>query len=147
MTTKPEDTAKTLTELVATEIRVAMARADMKPAELARAIGRTDQWLSVRLRGKQTITIGDLALIARALAVEARSLIPERWLSARLGGQQSTTIDDLAEIAQGLGVDLRTLIPTSDESFPTRPTAHRPKPTSPRPRPRPKPTKLSSLVA
>jgi len=118
MTTQPEDTAKSLTELVATEIRVAMARADMRQAQLARAIGKTEQWLSVRLRGRQPITVNDLDLIAEALGVNVIDLIPSASHE-----------------------------PEATDAPPPPVAAHRPKPTSPRPPSRPKPNKVPSLVS
>jgi len=78
MTTTPEAPAKTLTQLVATEIRVAMARQDVRQSALARRIGRNDQWLSVRLKGRQPIDLNDLALIARGLDVSVRDLMPDQ---------------------------------------------------------------------
>lgn len=76
MTITPEASAKTLTQLVATEIRVQMARADVRQSQLAREIGKTEQWLSVRLRGRQPIDVNDLALIAGALRVGVHELLP-----------------------------------------------------------------------
>ncbi len=58
------------------EIRVAMTRADVRQSDLARRIGKTEQWLSVRLRGKQAIDLNDLALIAGALSVNPIALLP-----------------------------------------------------------------------
>lgn len=78
MTTTPEAPAKTLTQLVATEIRVAMARQDVRQSALARRIGKNDQWLSVRLKGRQPIDLNDLALIARGLDVSVRDLLPDQ---------------------------------------------------------------------
>lgn len=76
MSITPEVNAKTLTQLVATEIKVQMARADVRQSQLAREIGRTEQWLSVRLRGRQPIDINDLALIAKGLNVGIYDLLP-----------------------------------------------------------------------
>jgi transcriptional regulator with XRE-family HTH domain len=76
MSIEPRTPAKTLTQLVATEIRVQMARADVRQSQLAREIGKTEQWLSVRLRGRQPIDVNDLALIARGLGVGIHDLLP-----------------------------------------------------------------------
>jgi transcriptional regulator with XRE-family HTH domain len=76
MSITPEVNAKTLTQLVATEVKVQMARADVRQSQLAREIGKTEQWLSVRLRGRQPIDINDLALIARGLNVGIHDLLP-----------------------------------------------------------------------
>lgn len=77
MTMSPGDPAKTLTQLVATEIKVEMARQDLRQSQLARKMGVTEQWLSVRLRGRQPIDLNDLARIAHALGVEVHRLLPE----------------------------------------------------------------------
>ncbi|GIF08724.1 helix-turn-helix domain-containing protein [Actinoplanes siamensis] len=77
MSITPEVSAKTLSQLVATQIKVAMVLADdIKQSELARRIGKTEQWLSVRLRGKQPIDLNDLALIAHGLGVGIQQLLP-----------------------------------------------------------------------
>lgn len=83
MSITPEVNAKTLTQLVATEIKVQMARADVRQSQLAREIGKTEQWLSVRLRGRQPIDINDLALIAGALGVGVHELLPPPEVAAR----------------------------------------------------------------
>lgn len=82
MSITPEVSAKTLTQLVALEIRVAMTRADIKQSELARTLGKTEQWLSVRLRGKQPIDLNDLALIASGIGVGVHQLLPPPELVA-----------------------------------------------------------------
>lgn len=82
MTITPEASAKTLTQLVATEIRVQMARSDVRQSQLAREIGKTEQWLSVRLRGRQPIDLNDLMLIAKALDVGIHQLLPSPDVAA-----------------------------------------------------------------
>jgi transcriptional regulator with XRE-family HTH domain len=83
MTITPEASAKTLTQLVATEIRLQMVRVDMRQSQLAREIGKTEQWLSVRLRGRQPIDLNDLNLIARALGVGPQDLLPPPAVAAK----------------------------------------------------------------
>lgn len=82
--------AKTLTQLVATEIRVQMARADVRQSQLAREIGKTEQWLSVRLRGRQPIDVNDLFLIAGALNVGVHELLPPPEVASRAAGPSAT---------------------------------------------------------
>jgi transcriptional regulator with XRE-family HTH domain len=77
MTTTPGESAKTLTQLVALEIRLEMVRQDTRQSELARKIHKTEQWLSVRLRGRQPIDVNDLALIAWGLGVPVHKLLPD----------------------------------------------------------------------
>lgn len=86
MTTTPEVSAKTLTQLVALEIRLAMVRHELKQSQLARLINKTEQWLSVRLRGRQPIDLNDLALIARALDVPVHELLPDPGAPIAVGG-------------------------------------------------------------
>lgn len=76
MSITPEVPAKTLSELVARQIRIAMAIEDIRQSELARRMSKTEQWLSVRLRGKQAIDLNDLLLFARALNVGVHQLMP-----------------------------------------------------------------------
>lgn len=78
MTTTPVGLAKTLTQLVALEIKLEMVRKDVRQSQVARKIGKTEQWLSVRLRGKQPIDLNDLALIAHGLDVSVRDLLPDQ---------------------------------------------------------------------
>lgn len=90
MTITPEAPAKTLTQLVATEIKVQMARSDVRQSQLARSIGKTEQWLSVRLRGRQPIDLNDLMLIAQGLNVGVHDLLPSPEAAARTVGVQAT---------------------------------------------------------
>lgn len=77
MSIEPQTPAKSLTQMVATQIKLQMVLADdIKQSQLARKMGRTEQWLSVRLRGKQPIDVNDLALIAGALGVGVHQLLP-----------------------------------------------------------------------
>jgi transcriptional regulator with XRE-family HTH domain len=87
MSIPPDASAKTFTQVVAMEIRVAMTRADVRQSELARRIGKTEQWLSVRLRGRQAIDLNDLALIAHGLAVSPLELLPAPEVVAAVAGQ------------------------------------------------------------
>lgn len=98
MSITPEASAKTLTQLVAIEIRVQMARADVRQSQLARAIGKTEQWLSVRLRGRQPFDINDLALIAKGLGVGLYDLLPSPEIVAQAADVSATVAYlDLAE--------------------------------------------------
>lgn len=90
MSITPEVNAKTLTQLVATEIKVQMARADVRQSQLAREIGKTEQWLSVRLRGRQPIDLNDMHLIAHALGVGVHELLPPPEAAAGARIQDST---------------------------------------------------------
>ncbi len=91
MSITPEVSAKTLTQLVATEIRVQMARADVRQSQLAREINKTEQWLSVRLRGRQPIDLNDLSLIAGALGVGVHDLLPPPHVAAEAASRLTGT--------------------------------------------------------
>lgn len=77
MNTQPGVAPQSLTEQVATEIRVQLARQGIRQSDLARKLGRNDQWLSVRIRGTQPIDLSDLEEIAAGLGVAVADLLPE----------------------------------------------------------------------
>jgi transcriptional regulator with XRE-family HTH domain len=68
--------ASSLSDRVAEEIRVVLARRRVRQSQLARELGVSEQWISVRLLGKQPIDLNDLARIAEALGVQVTDLIP-----------------------------------------------------------------------
>jgi transcriptional regulator with XRE-family HTH domain len=76
MTTTPEQRAATFSELVAEEIDSVRGRRRMSQAQLAREIGKSEMWVSLRLRGRQEIGLNELALIAKALGVSVFQLMP-----------------------------------------------------------------------
>lgn len=61
---------------VAAQTRAVMAFHQIRQSELARKIGVTEQWLSVRLRGRQEIGLGDLEKIAAGIGVQPAELFP-----------------------------------------------------------------------
>jgi transcriptional regulator with XRE-family HTH domain len=65
----------TLSAQVAEEIRALMARRRIRQSQLAREIGENDQWVSVRLNGRQAIDLNDLQRIAEALDVSPADLL------------------------------------------------------------------------
>lgn len=66
---------QTLSERVAEEIRVLLARRRMSQAELARRLHVSGAWLNYRLTGKQPIDLNDLQAIADALEVQPIDLL------------------------------------------------------------------------
>lgn len=74
--TTPEQGTATLTALVAAEIRAWMGRLGVRQSELARKLGESDQWLSMRLRGRTPLDINEILRIARALGVDLYQLLP-----------------------------------------------------------------------
>jgi len=61
---------------VAAQTRAVMAFHQIRQSELARKIGVTEQWLSVRLRGVQMIGLDDLEKIAAGIGVQVAELFP-----------------------------------------------------------------------
>jgi hypothetical protein len=93
MTTTPERTA-TLTTLVAAEIRAWMGRLDVRQSELARRLGETDQWMSMRLKGRTPIDLNELQRVATALGLSVLDLMPAgaSRVSGATGGGPTQTI-------------------------------------------------------
>jgi transcriptional regulator with XRE-family HTH domain len=61
---------------VAEEIRAQMGRKQKTGADLARALGKSQAWISYRLSGKQPIDLNDLEAIASILGVAVAELFP-----------------------------------------------------------------------
>lgn len=66
---------RTFTEVVAAEVRAAMARRGMDQIDLARIIGRSQSTASNRWRGVHPFTVDELALIADACDVPVVQLV------------------------------------------------------------------------
>lgn len=77
-----------VSRMVAEGIRVEMARQMIRQSELARRIGENDQWLSVRVRGVQSVDVDDLYKIADGLGVSALTLLPSDAKSAGQGSSR-----------------------------------------------------------
>lgn len=86
----PQGRTATLSELVAEEIRALMGRRRMTQAQLAREIGKTEMWVSLRLRGKQVLDLSDMHLIAGALNVGVHELLPPPDVASRAAAPSAT---------------------------------------------------------
>lgn len=64
-----------LTEIVAAEIRAWIGRRGIRQSQLARELGVSEQWISVRLRGVQPIGVDDLERIADVLGVPVTTFL------------------------------------------------------------------------
>ena len=64
-----------LTEQVAEGIRVAIARRQMSGREVARRIGKSQNWMTLRTTGSQSPTLSDISLIADALGMTPGELM------------------------------------------------------------------------
>lgn len=93
------DTANgaSLSVQVAEEIRAVMGRKQIRQSQLARLINANEQWLSVRLRGAQDISLNDLARIAAGLGVDPLSLIA----GPAAGLPKSTRYQQIGDRAEG----------------------------------------------
>lgn len=69
------DQPASLTELVATEVRVNMARIRMTQTQLAGVLGLPQSAVSNRLRGKVPFTVDELQTVAAALGVHPAALV------------------------------------------------------------------------
>lgn len=67
-----------LTELVAEEIRALLARRRIRQSQLARGLGVSEQWVSVRLMGKQEIGFNEAQRIADFLEVDVMDFMPQQ---------------------------------------------------------------------
>lgn len=90
MTTTPEERPATLTELVAREIDSVRGRKRVSQAQLARVMGKTPMWVSLRLRGIQPIDMNDLLKFAKALNVGVYDLLPSPEVVAQAADVSAT---------------------------------------------------------
>jgi transcriptional regulator with XRE-family HTH domain len=105
-----------LTERVAEEIRVVLTRRRLRQSHLARTMGVTEQWLSVRLRGVQPIDLNDLDRIAAALEVDVIDLMPRE-------GRTLTTAYSVTPAVGAHAVDVRSPRPAGRSRFRQRAAA------------------------
>lgn len=76
MTNDVQDTDTLLSAHVAEEIRALLARRKMSGRELARRLGVSPNWVSLRTSGEQEIGLNDLQRIASILGVSVSDLLP-----------------------------------------------------------------------
>lgn len=115
-----------LSERVAEEIRVILARRRMRQSQLARLVGANEQWVSVRLRGIQPIDLNDLERFAHALQVSVFELLPRPAVVAN-PSTGHTDIDGAARrvaIQEKPGADPRSARPNYPDRV--RPADRRP---------------------
>lgn len=77
-TTVTPTVSLSLTEQVAEEIRALLARRRIKQSQLARALGVSEQWVSMRLKGAQPLDLNDVQRIADFFDVPVGDLFPQR---------------------------------------------------------------------
>lgn len=66
----------TLADSVAAEVRAQLARQRMSASALAKALGKSEMYISRRLRGEMPLDLDDLERIASALEVDFAALLP-----------------------------------------------------------------------
>ena len=90
MAITPGREARTLSDLVAEEIRVALTRQRMSQRGFAAKLGVSPAWLNYRLTGQQEIGLNDLSQIASVLGVDLDELLtPEVKAKAADEGRSS----------------------------------------------------------
>lgn len=67
-----------------------MGRLGVRQSELARKLGESDQWLSMRLRGRTPLDINEIWRIARALGVSVHQLLPPAEVVAQAADPSAT---------------------------------------------------------
>lgn len=73
---------QTQTQLVGEAVRAEMVRSRVTQAQVASALGKTQQVVSAKLCGKTVITVNELTAIAQTLGVDPRSLLVEQQANA-----------------------------------------------------------------
>lgn len=143
METAPERRTATLSELVAEEVRAQMGRKRMSQAQLARGVGKTEMWVSLRLRGRQAIDLNDLMAIATVLGVDASELVTPDVVAKAKDTERGSSLDfEFAPAEQAVTVGQASVALTTRVS---RTPRRRP---APRPfsQPKPGPTRPVSAV-
>lgn len=97
-----------LRELVAEEVRALLARRRLNGAKLATAIGKSEMYVSRRLRGETAFDLDDLEKIADVLGVPVGQLLPQ--------SVQEGTITRYSSLAERMTPPV-----TSARPSPTRP--------------------------
>jgi transcriptional regulator with XRE-family HTH domain len=90
MTISPERTSRTMSDLIAEEIRVALTRQRMSQRQFAVKLGVSPAWLNYRLTGVQEIGVNDLKRIADALGVGVYDLLPPADVAAGAASTRTT---------------------------------------------------------
>ncbi len=90
MTITPERASRTLSDLIAEEIRVALTRQRMSQRQFAAKLGVSPAWLNYRLTGAQEIGVNDLNKIARALDMTVFDLMPSAEAAAGAADPRTT---------------------------------------------------------
>jgi len=67
---------------VATQVRVELARQNLNQSDLARKLGKHQQWVQRRLSGETRITVEDVVAVASALNIPPATLLPSDKASA-----------------------------------------------------------------
>lgn len=118
-------TADSFSAEVAAEIRAVMGRRGVRQSQLARMLGTTDVWLSVRLRGVQAIDLNDLWRIADALDVPVVDFMPPSATSTQTDGAIRGRMPNVTKSLSDHSSDAYGDRPATRHDH-ARPTVHRP---------------------
>ena len=157
MATTPEGRTRTLSDLVAEEIRVALTRQRMSQRGFAAKLGVSPAWVNYRLTGQQEIGLNDLSQIAAVLGVDLDELLtPDVKAKARSAdeGRSSQDFDhapgDRAATIGHLSVPLTRRVTHKAGRRPigsTKPGPNRPVSAVPARKRRPQPVRTASAPA
>lgn len=114
MTITPERSARTLSDLIAEEIRVALTRQRTSQRQFAAKLGVSPAWLNYRLTGVQEIGVNDLNRIAKALGMTVFDLMPPA--EAAQAAADARTTHGYATVP--------VLVPFTDRPSDNRPSGH-----------------------
>lgn len=78
MDTEKRTAIPQLSDLVAKEIKVLLVRRDWKQSDLAARMGKSEVWVSRKLRGSQTIDLNELQAFADAFEIPFEELLGGR---------------------------------------------------------------------
>lgn len=78
MDTEKRTAIPQLSDIVAKEIKVLLVRRDWKQSDLAARMGKSEVWVSRKLRGSQTIDLNELTAFADAFEIPFEELLGGR---------------------------------------------------------------------
>jgi transcriptional regulator with XRE-family HTH domain len=121
MTISPERTSRTMSDLIAEEIRVALTRQRTSQRQFAAKLGVSPAWLNYRLTGQQEIGVNDLHRIAHALGLSVYDLMPPPEVAA------TASVSAAKQLLSGWPIPPRRTRPKGRQDTPaTRPNDRRP---------------------
>ena len=87
-------TDETITSVIRTNIRVAMARADVSQKDLGNAIGVSQQGISQRMHGSSRWSVEEILGVAQYLGVPVSELMPDSLTAGTGSGRMRRPAPD-----------------------------------------------------